>query len=44
MTKVLRAALNNSKYGRFISWIITDETIGAIIQFFFDQMRKALEN
>ena len=44
MTKVLRAALNNSKYGRFISWIITDETIGRVIQFFFDQMRKALEN
>lgn len=44
VTKVLRAALNNSKYGRFISWIITDETIGTVIQFFFDQMRKALEN
>lgn len=44
VTKVLRAALNNSKYGRFISWIITDETIGRVIQFFFDQMRKALEN
>lgn len=44
VTKVLRAALNNSKYGRFVSWAITDETIGAIIQFFFDQMRKALEN
>lgn len=44
VTKVLRAALNNSKYGRFVSWIITDETIGRVIQFFFDQMRKALEN
>ena len=44
VTKVLRAALNNSKYGRFVSWSITDETIGTVIQFFFDQMRKALEN
>ena len=43
VTKVLRAALNNSKYGRFISWVITDETIGATIQFFFDRMRAALE-
>lgn len=44
VTKMLRAALSASKYGRFISWIITDETIGRVIQFFFDQMRKALEN
>lgn len=43
VTKVLRAALNTSKYGRFISWIITDETIGRVIQFFFDHMRAALE-
>ena len=43
VTKVLRAALNTSKYGRFISWIITDETIGRVIQFFFDRMRAALE-
>lgn len=44
VTKVLRAALNNSKYGRFISWAITDETIGAVIQFFFDRMKAALES
>lgn len=44
VTKMLRAALSTSKYGKFISWIITDETIGRVIQFFFDQMRKALEN
>lgn len=44
VTKVLRAALNTSKYGKFIAWAITDETIGRVIQFFFDQMRKALEN
>ena len=43
VTKVLRSALNTSKYGRFISWIITDETIGRVIQFFFDRMRAALE-
>ena len=43
VTKVLRAALNNSKYGRFISWAITDETIGAVIQFFFDRAKAALE-
>lgn len=43
VTKVLRAALNTSKYGRFISWIITDETIGRVIQFFFDRAKAALE-
>lgn len=43
VTKVLRAALNNSKYGRFISWAITDETIGIVIQFFFDRAKAALE-
>lgn len=42
VTKMLRAALSASKYGRFISWIITDETIGRVIQFFFDRARAAL--
>lgn len=41
--KTLRAALSTSKYGRLISWAITDETIGTIIQFFFDRMKAALE-
>lgn len=41
--KMLRAALSASKYGRLISWAITDETIGVIIQFFFDRMKAALE-
>lgn len=41
--KMLRAALSTSKYGRLISWAITDETIGIIIQFFFDRMKAALE-
>lgn len=41
--KMLRAALSTSKYGRLISWAITDETIGVIIQFFFDRMKAALQ-
>ena len=41
--KMLRAALSTSKYGRLISWAITDETIGTVIQFFFDRMKAALE-
>ena len=41
--KMLRAALSTSKYGRLISWAITDETIGTIIQFFFDRMKAALQ-
>lgn len=43
VVKMLRVALSTSKYGRFISWAITDETIGAIIQFFFDRAKAALE-
>ena len=39
---MLRAALATSKYGRFISWAITDETIGIVIQFFFDQVKETL--
>lgn len=44
VAQMLRAALSASKYGRFISWAITDETIGVVIQFFFDRMKAALEN
>ena len=40
--KMLRAALSTSKYGRLISWAITDETIGAVIQFFFDRAKAVL--
>ena len=36
------AALSTSKWGRLISWAITDETIGAVIQFFFDRAKAAL--
>ena len=43
VVKMLRAALSTSKYGRLISWAITDETIGTVIQFFFDRARAALE-
>lgn len=43
VSQMLRAALASSKYGKFISWAITDETIGTIIQFFFDRMKAALE-
>lgn len=44
VAQMLRAALASSKYGRFISWAITDETIGIVIQFFFDRMKAALQN
>ena len=43
VAQMLRAALASSKYGGVISWAITDETIGVIIQFFFDRMKAALE-
>lgn len=43
VAQMLRAALSTSKYGRLISWAITDETIGVVIQFFFDRMKAALE-
>ena len=42
VVKMLRAALSASKYGRLISWAITGETIGAVIQFFFDRAKAAL--
>ena len=43
VTQMLRAALSTSKWGRLISWAITDETIGRVIQFFFDRARAALQ-
>lgn len=42
VAQMLRAALASSKYGRFISWAITDETIGIVIQFFFDRIKETL--
>lgn len=38
----LRAALDASKLGRMISWAITDETIGKIVQLVFDKARAAV--
>ena len=43
VAQMLRAALSTSKYGRLISWAITDETIGVVIEFFFDRMKSELE-
>lgn len=43
VVKMLRTALSASKWGKFISWAITDETIGTVIQFFFDRAKAALE-
>lgn len=43
VVKMLRMALGASKWGRLISWAITDETIGTVIQFFFDRARAALQ-
>lgn len=43
VAQMLRTALSASKWGKLISWAITDETIGIIIQFFFDRMKAALE-
>lgn len=42
VVKMLRMALNASKWGRLITWAITDETIGTVIQFFFDRAKAAL--
>ena len=42
VTAKLRAALDGSKFGKLFSWAITDETIGKVIQFFFDRARAAL--
>lgn len=39
----LRAMLDASKWGKLISWAITDETISKVIQFFFDRAKAALE-
>lgn len=41
--KMLRHYLDNSKWGKLISWAITDDTIGTVIQFFFDRMKAALQ-
>lgn len=40
--KMLRHYLDNSKWGKMVSWAITEETMSRIIQFFFDRARAAL--
>ena len=44
VAQMLRKALDASKFGRLVSWAITDETIGRVIQFFFDRARAALSD
>ena len=41
--KMLRHYLDNSKWGRMVSWAITEETMSRIIQFFFDRAKAALQ-
>lgn len=41
--KMLRHYLNNSRWGKLVSWAITEETMSKVIQFFFDRMKAALE-
>ena len=41
--KMLRTYLNNSRWGKLISWAITEETMSKVIQFFFDLARAALQ-
>ena len=38
----LRAALDASKFGRMISWAITDETLSRVIQFCFDRAKATV--
>ena len=41
--KMLRHYLDNSRWGRLVSWAITEETMSKVIQFFFDRAKKALQ-
>ena len=43
VAKKLRAMLDASRWGKLISWAITDETLSKIIQWVFDRARAALE-
>ena len=40
--KMLRKALDNSRWGRLVSWAITEETMSKAVQFFFDRTKAAL--
>ena len=41
--KMLRHYLDNSRWGKLVSWAITEETMSKVIQFFFDRMKSALQ-
>ena len=41
--KMLRHYLDSSKWGRLVSWAITEETMSKVIQFFFDRARSSLQ-
>lgn len=41
--KMLRTYLAASKWGKLVSWAITEETMSKIIQFFFDRAKQALQ-
>ena len=41
--KMLHHYLDNSKWGRLVSWAITEETMSKVIQFFFNRMKAALQ-
>lgn len=41
--KMLRTYLGNSRWGKLISWAITEETMSKVIQFFFDRARATLQ-
>lgn len=41
--KMLRHYLDNSKWGRLVSWAITEETMSKAVQFFFDRAKAALQ-
>ena len=43
VAKKLRTMLDVSRWGKLISWAITDETLSKVIQFFFDRAKAALE-
>ena len=43
VVKMLRTYLDNSRWGKLVSWAITEETMSKAVQFFFDRMKAALQ-
>ena len=43
VVKMLRHYLDNSRWGKLVSWAITEETMSKAVQFFFDRARAALQ-